>query len=41
MGGTERAKYIVEASSALSTVILGVLTGLLLMILSAITAFLL
>ena len=41
MSSSERANYIVEASSTLSTVILGVLTGILLIILSAIAAYLL
>ena len=40
MSSSERANYIVEASSTLSTVILGVLTGILLIILSAIAAYL-
>ena len=40
MSSGERATFIINVSSQLSTVILGVLTGLLLMLVSAIAAYL-
>ncbi len=38
MSSGERAKFIINASSSISTVILGVLTGILLILISAIAA---
>ena len=41
MSPTERANFILDASSSMSTLILGVLSGLLLILVSAIAAYLL
>jgi hypothetical protein len=41
MSSSERAIFIINASSSLSTVILGVLTGILLFLISAIAAYIL
>jgi hypothetical protein len=41
MSSSERAIFIINASSPMSTVILGVLTGILLFLISAITAYIL
>ena len=41
MSSGDRANFIIEASSSISTLILGVASGLLLMLISAITGFLL
>lgn len=40
MSSSERTNFIIDASSSMSTVILGVLTGILLMLISAIAAYL-
>jgi hypothetical protein len=39
MSSSERTNFIINASSSISTVILGVLTGILLMLISAIAAY--
>jgi hypothetical protein len=41
MSSGERASFIIDASSRMSTVILGVLTGILLFLISAIAAYIL
>jgi hypothetical protein len=41
MSSSERANFIMNASSSINTVILGVLTGILLILISAIAAYLL
>jgi hypothetical protein len=41
MSSSERVRYIIETSSPVSTVILGVLTGILLISISAVAAYLL